>query len=163
MTAPVTTRPADERDIPALLALIRAKAIFDGCLDALRADEQSLREAFFSSQPKAKALVAEVDGHVIGVATYYDIYSSFLAKPGMWLDDLFVDDKHRGDGVGQALVTELCEIARRTGCARIDWIVARDNEKGRAFYSRLGAKIFEQVRHARLDEHAIAEVVAGSR
>jgi ribosomal protein S18 acetylase RimI-like enzyme len=69
----------------------------------------------------------------------------------------------RNNGAGRALVTELCEIARRTGCARIDWIVARDNEKGSVFYARLGAKIFEQVRHARLDEQAIAEVVADGR
>jgi GNAT superfamily N-acetyltransferase len=121
----------------------------------LRADEGSVREALFTERPRAKALVAEVDDKVVGMATYYDIYSSFAAKPGIWLDDLFVYEDYRRYGVGKALMTALCEIAYRNGCARIDWIVARDNEDGRAYYSKLGAEIFERMRHTRLNEAAI--------
>jgi GNAT superfamily N-acetyltransferase len=154
MTRP-NIRAAVETDIPALVDLIRAKAAFDGCLESLRADENTLRAALFSENPKAGALVAEIGGKVVGVATYYDIYSSFLARPGIWLDDLYVYENHRRRGVGKALMLSLCEIARRTGCARIDWIVATDNENGQAFYSTMGAKIFENVRHARLDGAAI--------
>jgi GNAT superfamily N-acetyltransferase len=155
-------RPAIEADICTLLGLIRAKAEFDGCLDSLRADEHTLCAALFSEKQKANALVAEIDGKVIGMATYYDIYSSFLAKPGIWLDDLYVYEEYRRFGVGKALMTTLCEIAHRAGCARIDWIVSRDNENGRIFYAQLGAQIFEQVRHARLDEAAIRRIVANN-
>ncbi len=148
-------RAVRESDMRELLALIRAKAEFDGCLDSLRAEESSLSVALFSAQPKAKALVAVINSAVVGLVTYYDIYSSFIAKPGIWLDDLYVYEAHRGQGVGKALITKLCEIARQGGCGRIDWIVARDNANGRAFYQALGAEVFEQVRHARLDETAI--------
>lgn len=148
-------RGARETDTRQLLALIRAKAEFDGCLKSLRADEASLAEALFSARPKAKALVAEVDAALVGLVTYYDIYSSFIAKPGIWLDDLYVYEAHRGHGVGRALIGRLCQIARETGCGRIDWIVARDNVGGRAFYANLGAQVYEEVRHARLDEEAI--------
>lgn len=161
MTRP-TIRPAHEADIAVLLDLIRAKAAFDGCLASLRADEQSLRYALFSSRPRAHALVAEINGQIVGVATYYDIYSSFVAKPGIWLDDLYVYEDYRRYGVGKSLMAALCEIAQRNGCARIDWIVARDNKNGRDFYAKLGAEIFEQVRHARLDEAAIGQVVASN-
>jgi GNAT superfamily N-acetyltransferase len=148
-------RAARESDAPALSALIRAKAEFDGCLQSLRAGESSLREALFSTRPKAKALVAVADSAVVGVVTYYDIYSTFIAKPGIWLDDLYVYETHRGRGIGKALIVRLCQIARESGCGRIDWIVARDNTNGRSFYEHLGAEVFEQVRHARLDEAAI--------
>jgi GNAT superfamily N-acetyltransferase len=158
----VNVRPSLETDIAALLDLIRAKAGFDGCLDSLRTDERSLWVALFSARPRASALVAEINGRVVGMATYYDIYSSFVAKPGIWLDDLYVYEDYRGHGVGRALMTTLCEIAYREGCARIDWIVARDNENGRSFYSKLGAEIFDQVRHARLDEAAIGRLATSN-
>ena len=83
-------RAARESDTSELLALILAKAKFDGCLEV--------------------------------AAGSYDIYSSFIAKPGMWPDDLYVYETHRGQGIGKALVVRLCEIARDTGCGRIDWI-----------------------------------------
>jgi ribosomal protein S18 acetylase RimI-like enzyme len=158
----IQIRLALEADVADLFALIQAKAEFDGCLDSLRADEQTLRTAFFSDKPKANALVAVSDGKVVGMATYYDIYSSFIAKPGIWLDDLYVYEDYRQYGVGKALMTKLCELAHQKCCARIDWIVAGDNENGLAFYDKLGATIFENVRHARLDEAAIARVVKGN-
>ncbi len=153
-------RPARESGAREVLALIRAKADFDGCLASLRADESSVAEALFSTPPKAKALVAVVESAIVGLVTYYDIYSSFIAKPGIWLDDLYVYEAHRSRGVGKALVAKLCEIAHDGGCGRIDWIVARDSVDGRAFYQSLGAEVFEQVRHARLDERAIQLLAA---
>lgn len=150
-----TIRMGLESDLPNILDLIRAKAVFDGCLDSLRADEQALRLALFSAFPKAKVLVSEVNGKVVGLATYYDIYSSFLAKPGIWLDDIFVYEEYRGLGIGKALMDGICCIAHGAGCARVDWIVARDNDNARAFYTKIGAEISELVRHARLNEDAI--------
>ncbi len=148
-------RQAEIKDIKDILALIKGKAEFDGCLDSLMATEQNIAEAFFSNSPKSWALVAEVDSQLVGIATYYNIYSTFKAKPGIWLDDLFVFPRYRKVGIGTALIKELCMVAKTNGCCRVDWIVARDNESGRAFYESVGAKIFEEVRHSRLGEDAI--------
>lgn len=99
--------------------------------------------------------IAKITGNPAGIATFYDIYSTFIAKPGIWLDDLFVYEDYRKYGVGKALMSKLCSIARDRGCGRIDWIAARDNDNGRGFYHSIGAKIYEEVRHSRLDERAI--------
>lgn len=153
-------RNIQRQDIPDALALIRAKAKFDGCLDLLRSEEKEIEHAFFSESPRAKAIVADVGNEVAGIATYYDIYSTFIAKPGIWLDDLYVYERFRKFGAGKALMQRLCQIALENGCGRIDWIVARDNDNGRGFYESIGANIFEEVRHSRLDENAIRELAA---
>ena len=151
-------REVNEKDVGDILSLIQAKADFDGCLDSLRSKEEEIRDAFLSAEPKAKAIVAEVNEKVIGIATFYNIYSTFIAKPGIWLDDLYVYEGYRKTGAGKALMNSLCKIALNTGCGRIDWIVARDNENGRGFYESIGAQIFENVRHSRLDERAITKL-----
>lgn len=153
----------DKNDISVILSLIKAKAEFDGCADMLRLKEGDIEDAFFSAIPKAFALLAVIADEIVGIATYYSIYSTFIAKPGIWLDDLFVYPKFRKMGVGQALLLELCFIARETGCGRIDWIVARDNEIGKDFYRSYSARIFEEVRHARLDEDAINKLADKAR
>ena len=153
-------RNIQRKDIPDILALIRAKAEFDDCLDLLRSTEKEIGHAFFSASPRAKGIVAEVDKEVVGIATYYDIYSTFIAKPGMWLDDLYVYERFRQFGAGKALMQRLCKIAVENGCGRIDWIVASDNDNGRSFYDSLGASIFEEFRLSRLDENAIRKLAA---
>ena len=155
-------RDVQKADIPAILALIKAKAEFDGCLDHLKSGESDIEKAFFSESPKARAIVAEVHGEVIGIATYYDIYSTFIAKSGIWLDDLYVYERFRKSGAGKAIMKRLCQKAKEAGCGRIDWLVARDNDNGRGFYESIGANIFEEVRHARLDENAISKLAIGA-
>lgn len=148
----IVVREVTPEDIPPLLRLLRAKAAFDGVPHLLQATEQNLRDELFSSRPAAHALVAAVDGVVVGMATYFHTYSSFLMKRSLWLDDLYVDEPHRNAGIGRALITHLCRIATAHGCARIDWIVAADNAAGRRFYGRMGAEILETVRLARIHE-----------
>lgn len=155
-------RNVEEKDLSDILSLIRAKAEFDGCLNSLQSKETEVHDAFLSPEPKAKAIVAEVGGKVIGIATYYNIYSTFIAKPGIWLDDLYVYEEHRQTGAGKELMKGLCNIALETDCGRIDWIVARDNENGRKFYESIGAQIFEEVRHSRLDENAITKLASNA-
>lgn len=89
------------------------------------------------------------------MATYFTSFSSFLMKPGLWMDDLYVDERHRGRGIGGRLVKRLCELAIERGYGRIDWVVAADNYSGRRFYASLGATIFESSRPVRLDEEAM--------
>ncbi|HEY0924993.1 GNAT family N-acetyltransferase [Rheinheimera pacifica] len=148
-------RQAVSADTNQILNIIRAKAEFDGCADTLRAQESDIKAAFFSPVPKAYALVVVEADQVIGIATYYSIYSTFIAKPGIWLDDLFIYPQYRSKGIGEALLSALCAVAEEAGCGRIDWIVAHDNEQGKRFYENVGACISESVRHARLDETAI--------
>ena len=158
----IEIRSANINDIGAILKLIQGKADFDGCLESLSSSDADIKEAFFSAKPKANAILAFENDEAIGIATYYSIYSTFIAKPGIWLDDLFVYPSSRKSGAGKALISELCNIALDTGCGRIDWIVARENENGKGFYEYLGANIFEEVRHARLDQKAI-ENLAGTK
>ena len=96
-----------------------------------------------------------MDGHLVGMATYYAIFSSFIAKPGLWLDDLFVYDSFRGCGIGLALVKDLCRIAEEGGCGRVDWLVSNFNERGKKFYRRIGASISDNARLVRLGEEQI--------
>jgi GNAT superfamily N-acetyltransferase len=148
-------RAAILSDLPDLMRLICAKAAFDNATDALRIDEARLRAALFGAPAKLRALVAVVDGTVAGVATYYDIYSSFLGRPGLWLDDLYIDEPHRSRGIGKQLIVFLCREAHKNGCARIDWLVAADNSRGQAFYKSLGADISHTTHHVRLNADAI--------
>ena len=143
-------RDVKESELQALLDLIKAKAAFDGCPDSLRATVDSLREALFSANRLAHALVAEVAGEIVGMATYYATFSSFIAKPGLWLDDLFVQDTSRNLGIGEALMKRLCSIAAAGGCGRVDWHVLHSNEGGKRFYRRLGATISENERLVRM-------------
>jgi GNAT superfamily N-acetyltransferase len=144
-----------ESELPELLALIRAKAEFDGCPESVVATVESLNRALFSTQPLAHAIVAEVDDQIVGVATYYAIFSSFIAKPGLWLDDLFIYPAFRNRGIGEALMKRLSIIAKETGCGRIDWHVSNLNERGKSFYRRIGADISEHTRLVRLTENRI--------
>ena len=153
-------RPLIEHELPELLELIRAKAEFDGCPETLVATIESLRQALFSAQPLAHALVAEIGGHLVGMATYYATFSSFIARPGLWLDDLFVYPEFRSRGVGEALMRRLSAVAKAGGCGRIDWHVSQLNDRGKGFYLRIGATISERALLVRLTEegiHALAE------
>lgn len=148
-------------DIPATLTLIRAKARFDQAEHLLQLDQATLAAALFSERPSVSALLARSSDGLVGIATYYRIYSTFLGKTGYWLDDLFVIDAQRGKGIGRALLKALCERAIEEDCARIDWIVAKENHSGQEFYRALGAEIFENVRHARFTGDKIVAIAAG--
>jgi GNAT superfamily N-acetyltransferase len=153
-------RNVKETEIEQLLDLLRAKAEFDGCPESLRATAANLREALLSEQPMAHALVAVEDGVIVGMATYFTMFSTFIVKPGFWLDDLFVYEPYRGRGTGRALMEHLCRIAEQRGCCRIDWLVSRFNDRGQKFYRSIGASISDKARLVRLDENAIKALAA---
>ena len=138
------------------MELIRLKAEFDGCPESVQATPEKLENDFFGQKPLAFVLLAEIDQNPVGFATYHFTYSSFLAKPGIWLDDLYIKAEHRSNGIGEKLIQHLCEIAQLKGCGRIDWTVAANNERGIKFYHKIGAKIIQKVRLCRLDSKAIS-------
>jgi GNAT superfamily N-acetyltransferase len=110
------------------------------------------------TSPYFRALLAKAEGKPIGFASFHQTFSSFLAQPGIWLDDLFVRESYRGHGVGNALMRSLAVLADKNGCGRIDWIVATSNVRARDFYTRIGSRVNEDVRHCRLDAGAIARL-----
>lgn len=148
-------RDAQQKDIPIIMELLHLKAEFDGCPASVEATPEKLESDLFGENPFAFVLLAEIDENPVGFATYHFIYSTFLAKPGIWLDDLYVKAEHRSNRIGEALMLRLCQIAQEKGCGRIDWTVAATNERGIKFYQRIGAKINQRVRLCRLDSKAI--------
>jgi GNAT superfamily N-acetyltransferase len=152
----ILIRDAQRIDIFTIMELIHLKAEFDGCPESVEATPKRLEADLFGEKPLAFVLLAEIEGNIVGFATYHLIYSTFLAKPGIWLDDLYVKAEYRSNTVGQALMLRLCQIAQEEGCGRIDWTVAASNERGIKFYEKIGANIVQRARLCRLDSKAIA-------
>ena len=151
----ISIRDVQLIDIPIIMELIHLKAEFDG-YEAVEAIPEKLVQDLFGEKPLAFVLLAEIDGNPVGFGTYHFIYSTFLASPGIWLDDLYVKAEYRGYKVGQALIFRLCQIAQEKNCGRIDWTVAVSNELGIKFYEKMGANIIQKVRLCRLYRQAIA-------
>lgn len=152
-------RVADIKDVELILDLIRQKAEFDGYLYPLAATADKLRQTlFFDCPPQAYVLLAEVQEIAVGFALYSYTYSSFLAEPGIWLGDLFVQSHMRGKGIGQALIDSLVQIAVQNNCGRIEWTVNKDNTPAIAFYKKQGARILESIRVCRIDRVGISRL-----
>jgi GNAT superfamily N-acetyltransferase len=159
----ISTRFATIEDVSTILELIHLKAAFDGFPDSVRATIQTLEEGLFSDSPHAQVLFAEMDGDVIGMASFHSHYSTFIAKPGIWLDDLFVREGFRSLGAGEALMIRLAQICISEGGARIEWSTAARNALGIKFYERIGSVIFEGSRLTRLSEDALHRLAALSQ
>ncbi|MDJ0553037.1 MAG: GNAT family N-acetyltransferase [Microcoleaceae cyanobacterium MO_207.B10] len=147
----IVIREAVPTDIKSIMELLYLKAEFDGCPESLKATTEQLNNDLFCTNPLTSILLAEVGGQPVGFASYHRIYSTFLAKPGIWLDDLYLKEEYRGKKIGKALITRLYQIAVKTGCGRIDWIVNINNSQGINFYEKMGANIIEKVRLCRLE------------
>lgn len=151
----LSIRQAKLSDIPTIMELIHLKAEFDGCPESVEATPKKLEDTLFSENPLAFVLLAEVDQQTVGFASYHRIYSTFLAQPGLWLDDLYVKAAYRGNKVGEALIKQICQIAQEIGGARIDWTVATTNTPAIQFYEKMGAKVMQRVRLCRLEREVI--------
>jgi GNAT superfamily N-acetyltransferase len=136
---PVTIRSATPADVPLILELIRALAEYERLADECEATEERLQRSLFAPIPHAEVLIAELDGKPAGFALFCHNYSTFLAQRGLWLEDLFVREQFRGQGVGRALLERLAQIAIERECGRVDWMVLDWNETAIGFYQSLGA------------------------
>ena len=132
--------PATPADVPTVLALIRELAEYEKLLHEVVADETRVREALFGSQTVAACVLAWDGKTALGFALYYFNFSTFLARPGLYLEDLYVRTEHRGQGVGEALLKHLAQIAVRRGCGRMEWAVLNWNRRAIQFYERMGAE-----------------------
>jgi GNAT superfamily N-acetyltransferase len=135
----IRIRPAEPEDVPLIAELIRGLAEYEHLTDALRMDERALAEHLFGARRYVEVLLADVDGQTAGYALFFHTYSTFLTKPGIWLEDIFVVPAHRRHGVGHALFERLATIAVERGCGRLEWSVLEWNEPALAFYRGLGA------------------------
>ena len=143
-------RAAVPADVPLILELIRALAEYEKLSHECHADEAALREHLFGPRPYAEALIAQADGVTQGFALYFHNYSTFLARPGIYLEDLFVRPAARGRGLGRALLARLAALALERGCGRLEWSVLDWNEPAIRFYRSLGARQMDEWRINRL-------------
>ncbi len=132
-------RPAAPADVPTVARLIRALAEYERLADHVVLDEDRLREHLFGPRPYCEALIAEDAGTPVGFALFFHNYSTFLGRPGIYLEDLFVLPEYRGRGHGKALLAALARLALERGCGRLEWAVLDWNEPAIGFYKSLGA------------------------
>lgn len=138
MTEPVI-RYAVPDDSPTILAFIRELAEYEKLLHEVVADEAAIRTTLFGPRPAAEVLIGELAGTPVGFALFFPTYSTFLAKPGLWLEDLFVRPAARGKGVGLALMAALARICVERDYGRFEWSVLDWNQPSLDFYASLGA------------------------
>jgi GNAT superfamily N-acetyltransferase len=148
-------RAAAAADVPELLRLVRELAVYEKLEHMVSGDEAMLRNSLFGARPVAEALIAERDGRAVGFAIYFMSFSTFLCKPGLYLEDLFVEPAHRGVGLGKALLGRLAALAVERGCGRFEWHVLDWNEPSIRFYESLGAKLMPEWELARMTENEI--------
>ncbi len=136
----ISIRPATPNDVPTLASLIRALSQYEKLEHEVTMTEDKLRASMFGPRPYAEALLAEEDGKPVGFALFFHNYSTFLAQPGLYLEDLYVLESHRGKGIGKALLVRLAKIAVERNCGRMEWAVLDWNVDAIGFYEKLGAK-----------------------
>jgi GNAT superfamily N-acetyltransferase len=131
---------ATESDAPLILSFIKALAEYERLADSVVATEEGLRETLFGKRAYAECVIARYDGEPAGFALFFHNYSTFLARPGVYLEDLFVRPELRGKGVGRALLQYLAKVAVDRDCGRLEWSVLDWNESAIGFYKSLGAE-----------------------
>lgn len=148
--AKVRIAPATADDVPLLLALIRGLAEYERLSHEVTATEASLRDTLFGAPPAAHAVIARVGDEPAGFALWFYNYSTFLARPGLHLEDLFVVPASRGRGIGRALIRHVAGVAVARGCGRMEWAVLDWNEAAIGFYRGLGATVMPDWRVCRV-------------
>jgi GNAT superfamily N-acetyltransferase len=134
---------ATETDVPLILGFIKALAAYERLADSVVATEEGLRATLFGKRPYAECVIARFDGEPAGFALFFHNYSTFLGKPGVYLEDLFVKPGLRGKSVGRSLLQYLAKIAVERNCGRLEWSVLDWNESAIGFYKSVGAEPLE--------------------
>ncbi len=159
MTPPsITISPAAESDIPTILGLIRELADYEKLSHLVVATPDSLRRDLFGQRPHAEVLIARLDAKAMGYALFFHSYSTFLGKPGIYLEDVYVTPAARGQGIGKALLRAVARVALDRKCGRLEWSVLNWNTPAIEFYQSLGARALDEWTLYRMDESAIAKL-----
>jgi|SRR5262249_54262488 GNAT superfamily N-acetyltransferase len=151
-------RPAGVEDVPIILQLIRDLATYERAPDEVVATEEELIDVLFGERRVAEVLLGFEEESPVGFAVYFYNFSTWLGRPGLYLEDLFVKPEKRGKGYGRALLVELAKIARHRGCGRMEWAVLDWNEQAIKFYRALGAKPMHEWTVFRLTREEIAKL-----
>ncbi len=150
-----TLRAATPADLPAIVGLIRELADFEHLTHLCVVTPESLAPQLFGARPAAEAVVGEVGGQVVAFALFFTNFSTFLAKPGIYLEDLYVQPAHRGSGLGKALLQHLAALAVERGCGRFEWCVLDWNQNAIDFYEKMGATLMPDWRLCRVTGPAL--------
>ena len=153
-------RPATESDVPVILRLIRDLAEYERAPDAVVATETGLRDVLFGPKPSAEVLLALENAEPVGFAVFFHNFSTWLGRPGLYLEDLFVRPEKRGNGYGRALLERLAQIASDRNCGRMEWAVLDWNDPAIQFYRKLGAQPMDEWTVFRLTKEGIAKLAA---
>ena len=156
-----TIRPATPPDCAEILRLIGELAVYEKLEHMVVGSEQALREQLFGPRPAAETLIAERGGSAVGFALYFTTFSTFLCKPGIYLEDIFVEPAHRGAGIGKALLRRLAALARERDCGRLEWRVLDWNEPSIRFYESLGATVMKEWLLVRMTQAEFTRLAAG--
>ena len=155
---PIRIERATERDVPLILELIQGLAVYEKLAHEVTATEAGLRETLFGARPAADVIIAYAGETPAGFALFFPNYSTFLGKPGLYLEDLFVRPEYRGQGLGLALMKRLAQIAVERGCGRFEWSVLDWNEPAIGFYKSLGAKLMDGWSIVRVNGEALTRL-----
>jgi GNAT superfamily N-acetyltransferase len=161
LTPDRSVRTAQPDDLPAILGLVRELATYEKEPDAVTATEADFREALFPADhaPTAFAHVAVVEGTVVGMAIWYVTFSTWLGRGGIWLEDLFVSPRHRGAGLGKAMLATLAKTCAERGYGRLEWWVLRWNTPSIGFYDSIGGQPMDEWLTYRLQGPALDALV----
>ena len=160
MSSEVILRPATRTDVPAIFDLIKALAEYEKLSDAVTGDVATLETHLFGKHPYAEAVVADLGDKVVGFALFFHNYSTFLTKPGIYLEDLFVLPEYRGRGIGKSLIAYLSQLVIERGCGRLEWSVLDWNESAIAFYKGIGADVLPDWRICRVTGESLVSLAS---
>lgn len=155
-------KKASVKDVPLILSLIKELAKYEKLLHEVIATEKDLRKCLFGAKKYAEVLIAYYDNKPAGMALYFHNYSTFVGKPGIYLEDLYVKPELRGKGIGKSLLIELIKIAHKRKCGRVEWAVLDWNKSAIDFYKKLGAEIKDSWRIFRLTNDKISAIAENS-
>jgi GNAT superfamily N-acetyltransferase len=158
MNCDFTIKPAVPEDVPLILQLIRELAEYERAPTEVVATEEGLRQVLFGVDPAAQVVIAREAQEPVGFAVYFFNFSTWLARPGLYLEDLFVRPEKRGCGYGRALLLFLAQLAYDRGCGRMEWAVLNWNEPAIQFYRKLGAEPLNEWTVFRLTSDALARL-----
>ncbi len=157
----ISIRPATPADVPLILTFIRELATYEKLSHLVVATEQDFHGALFGAKPVIEAVMASLDGEPVGYALFFPNFSTFLGKPGLYLEDLYVRPEARGFGAGRALLEHLAQIAVERGWGRFEWSVLDWNEPSILFYKKMGATAMDEWTIFRMTGEALKKLALG--
>ena len=162
MSESIHIRSATSADAALILQFIRELAEYEKLTHQVVATEADIRGSLFGTRPAAECLIAEFQGEPAGFALFFHNFSTFLGRPGLYLEDLYVKPELRGQGVGRKLLARLAKLALARGCGRFEWAVLDWNEPAIRFYHSIGARMLDDWRINRLTGEALEKLAAES-